>query len=221
MKLTEKTNLISIKRLVLVAIMTALVIVLQLVGSFIRFGAFSISLVLVPIVIGAAVCGAGAGAWLGLAFGVAVLLSGDAAAFLAVNPFGTIVTVLVKGAGAGFLAGLAYKQLSALLNSLSGRRESSGKPLASLSQALFRYIPVMAAAMVCPFVNTGIFLIGCRLFFYDTISEWGTALGFANAAEYMFIGLAGLNFIFELITNLVLAPVIVRLLSINKKIFKF
>ena len=38
------------KKLVLGAILTALVIILQMMGSFIRFGMFSISLVLVPMV---------------------------------------------------------------------------------------------------------------------------------------------------------------------------
>ena len=42
-------------------LMTAIVIVLQLVGGAIRFGTFSISLVLLPIVVGAALYGRGAG----------------------------------------------------------------------------------------------------------------------------------------------------------------
>ena len=102
----EKTQKISTRTLVLVSVLTALVIVLQLLGSFIRFGMFSITLVLVPIIIGAAICGPGAGAWLGFTFGVAVLLSGDAASFMAVDPVGTVVTVLVKGTAAGLIAGL-------------------------------------------------------------------------------------------------------------------
>ena len=73
------------QKIVGLGLFTAIVIVLQLMGSFIRFGTFSISLVLVPVVIGAALYGAGAGAWLGFVFGVVVLLSGDAAAFLGVN----------------------------------------------------------------------------------------------------------------------------------------
>ena len=100
----ERTR-IKTRTLTGVALFTAIVAVLQLVGAFIRFGPFSISLVLVPIVVGAALYGPKAGAWLGLVFGVVVLLSGDAAAFLAVNPWGTIVTVLVKGAAAGLCAG--------------------------------------------------------------------------------------------------------------------
>ena len=42
----EKTN---IQKLVGTAIVSAAVVVLQLLGSFIKFGTFSVSLVLVPI----------------------------------------------------------------------------------------------------------------------------------------------------------------------------
>ena len=83
--LMKTTNKMSTKNMVLGAILTALVILLQFMGSFIHLGPFSISLVLIPIVIGAATCGAGIGAWLGFVFGIVVLISGDAAAFLAVN----------------------------------------------------------------------------------------------------------------------------------------
>lgn len=174
---------------------TAIVIVLQLLGSFIRFGTFSVSLVLVPIVIGASLYGASAGAWLGFVFGLVVLLSGDAAAFLGVNFIGTIITVLVKGAGAGFCAGLIYRMLSK-------------------KNVTFA---VAAAAVVCPMVNTGIFLLGCVLFFLDTVAAWGAAAGFGSVASYMLIGFVGFNFLFELLFNLVLSPVIVRLLNIAKK----
>ena len=218
----NNTQKVSTKTLVLVSVLTALVVVLQLLGSFIRFGMFSISLVLVPILIGAAICGASAGAWLGFAFGIAVLLSGDAAAFLAVDPIGTVLTVLVKGTAAGLIAGLIYKALAKVCTEISAKRKTpEGEEANKFVSALLKYLPVVASAIVCPVVNTGIFLIGCRLFFYETIAEWGLALGFANAAEYMFIGLAGLNFVFELLTNMILVPVIIRLLSMNKKFFKF
>lgn len=185
----------STKKLVLGAVLTALVIVMQLLGSFIRFGPFSISLVLVPIVIGAAVCGYKIGGWLGLVFGAAVLLSGDAAAFFAVDVIGTIITVLVKGMLCGLLAGITYKLLS----------------------KLNQYLAVMAAAVVCPIVNTGVFLLGCKIFFMSAITNWGLAEGFNSAASYMFLGLAGGNFIFELITNIILAPVILRIINFKNK----
>ena len=103
-----KTNT---KKIAGVGLLTAVVVVLQLLGSFIHFGPFSISLVLIPIVVGASLYGVLSGAWLGLAFGITVLISGNAAAFLAVNPGGTVVTVLLKGALAGLLAGAVYKAI--------------------------------------------------------------------------------------------------------------
>lgn len=184
----------STEKLVLAAVMTALVVVLQLMGQFIHLGPFSISLVLVPIVIGAAVCGPKIGAWLGFVFGVVVLFT-DAAAFLAISVPGTVVTVLLKGAASGLIAGLVY-QLLAKKN---------------------EFLAVIVAAIVCPVVNTGIFLLGCVLFFFDTIQSWGVAAGFTNVASYMFLGLVGGNFLVELAANIVLGPVIERILSIRKQ----
>lgn len=185
----------STKKLVLGAVLTALVIVLQLLGAFIRFGPFSISLVLVPIVIGAALCDYKIGGWLGLTFGAAVIMSGDASAFFAVDVAGTIITVLAKGILCGTLAGLTYK--------LFAKRN--------------QYLAVIAAAVVCPIVNTGVFLIGCKLFFMSAVTEWGFAGGFESVTSYMFLGLAGGNFIFELITNIVLAPVILKIINFKIK----
>lgn len=182
--------------LVLGAILTALVIVLQMLGQFIKLGPFSVSLVLVPIVVGAAICDYKIGAWLGFVFGVVVLISGDAAAFYAINVPGTIITVLLKGTLCGLFAGIVYKLLA----------------------AKNKYLAVMTAAVVCPVVNTGVFLLGCKLFFMSAITEWGAAGGFASAVEYMFLGLAGGNFIFELVVNIVLAPVILRIISFNKNL---
>lgn len=186
---------IATRTLTGMALFTAIVVVLQFLGAFVRFGPFSISLVLIPIVVGAALYGPAAGAWLGFVFGLVVLLSGDAAAFLAVNPLGTILTVLVKGAGAGFLAGLVYRAL----------------------EKVNGWLAVIAAAVVAPVVNTGIFLVGCLLFFMPTVTEWATAMGFPSVGNYMIFGLVGGNFLFELLFNIVLSPVIVRLVKIGRK----
>lgn len=184
------------KNMVGIGLFTAIVVVLQLLGGGIKVGSlFSISLVLVPIVVGAAIYGWQAGAWLGFIFGVAVLLSGDAASFMAVSVPGTVATVLFKGAACGLCAGLVYKLLA-------GKNQT---------------LAVIAAAITCPVVNTGVFLLGCKLFFYDTVSQWAAGFGFPNAAAYMFLGLAGVNFLVELGTNIILAPVITRLIRLGKK----
>lgn len=183
------------KNIVGVGLFTAIVLVLQFLGGSIRFGMFSISLVLVPIVVGAALYGWKSGAWLGFAFGAAVLLSGDAAAFLVVDPIATILVVLVKGAACGLVAGLTYQVFSRIHNKIA----------------------VFAAAVMCPIVNTGVFLLGCQLFFLETVAAWGAAMGYENVAAYMFLGLAGVNFLIEIGVNILLAPVIVRLIRIGKK----
>ncbi len=182
------------QKIVGIGLFTAIVVALQLLAASIKFGPFSITLVLAPIVIGAALYGVGAGAWLGAAFGVSVLISGDAAAFMTINPAGTVITVLLKGILAGLVAGLIYKAL-----------EKTNKTIA-----------VVLAGIACPIVNTGIFLAGCYLFFQEwLVSVFGTT-GFATVVT----GLVSVNFAVELGINMVLASVIVRIIDIGKKQLK-
>ena len=182
------------QKIVGIGLFTAIIVALQLLAASIKFGPFSITLVLAPIVIGAALYGIGAGAWLGVAFGVSVLISGDAAAFMTINPAGTVVTVLLKGILAGLVAGLIYKAL-----------EKKNKTVA-----------VVLAGIACPIVNTGIFLAGCYLFFQEwLVSVFGTT-GFAAVVT----GLVSVNFAVELGINMVLASVIVRVIDIGKKQLK-
>ena len=187
----SNTKRTSTEALVIAAVLTALVVVLQLLCSFIKTGIFSITLALIPIVIGASKCGAKVGAWLGFVFGLVVLLVGDAAPFLAVNVGGTILTVLLKGALSGLCAGLVYKLL-----------EKHNK-----------YVAVIVAALVCPIVNTGVFVLGCLAFFMDTIASWA---GGGDAFTYIFVGMIGINFFIEIATNVVLSPAVVRLLNLKK-----
>lgn len=192
--MNQTKNKMNTRKVVLGAVLTALVVILQFMGAFVKLGPFSISLVLIPIVIGAATCGVGVGAWLGLVFGVIVLVSGDAAPFLSVDAAGTIATVLIKGLLCGAVSGLFYK----------------------LFAKYDRFLAVVIAAVVCPLTNTGIFLLGCLLFFMEPVSQWAQAAGLGgNVAYYMIFVLVGVNFLVELGVNIVLSPVIVRLLNIR------
>ena len=194
-KKPSKGKKISASTVVGIGLLTAIVIVLQFVSMALRFGNFSITLTLIPIVVGAALYGIKTGAWLGFVFGAAVLLTGDAASFLTVNVPGTIATVLVKGTMAGLCAAVVYR-LIAKKNEI---------------------IAVLVSSVVAPVVNTGIFLLGCRIFFYDTVKAWGEGFGFENAFVYMIVGLVGINFLIELGTNLVLNPAILRIIKIGRK----
>ena len=174
-----------------ISILSAIVVVLQLLGSFIHFGPVSVSLVLIPIVVGAAIFGPGAGAFLGGVFAVVVLLQPDTAFFYGVSFIGTLLTVLVKGIISGWLAGQMFHLL---------RRKNE-------------LLAVILSAAVCPIANTGIFCIGSRLFFWDALAE----LGGGNALLFLITGMIGFNFVAEFFTNLVCAPVIVRILHAVRK----
>ncbi len=174
------------------AMLTAIIIVLQLIGSYIKFGQFSISLVLIPIVLGAALFGVASGTWLGLAFGIVVLISGDAALFMAINPIGTVITVLLKGVLAGAASAAVYR----------------------LVEKKSRFAAVLLASFVCPVVNTGVFLLGCLVFFMDAIRDLA---GDSNVLVYMIVSFVGINFVIELVINLVLNPAMVRLIEIGRR----
>lgn len=182
------------QRLALLAIFTAITAILAYFGGFIKVGSLaSIALTLVPIVIGGALCGPKAGAWLGGVAGAIFFLTADAAFWLSLSVHGTIITVMVKGILSGLLAALLYR-------AFAGRN---------------RYLAVLAAAVVCPIVNTGIFLLGCLVFFMDVVTAGAAAEG-ATVATYLLVFFVGLNFVFELLANLLLSPAILRIVDIVK-----
>jgi uncharacterized membrane protein len=145
------------------------------------------------VVLGAALCGPCAGAWLGGVSGVVFFMTADAAFWMGLSIPGTIITVMVKGIAAGLVAGLVYKLL----------------------EKKNRYVAVIAAAIVCPVVNTGIFLLGCMIFFIDAVKDMAAGEGMSIGA-YLILFFVGLNFVFELLTNIILSPAIVKLLNIRK-----
>ena len=123
-------------------------------------------------------------------FDTAVFASGaDAGGFLlfSLHPIITILICLCKSTLAGHLSGLVAEGLS-----------KRNLPLG-----------VFLAALTAPIVNTGLFLLGLTLFFRETLSQW--AAGSRNLTSYILFGLVGVNFLIELGVNIVLAPVIIRI----------
>ena len=102
----------STETLVLASLMTALVVEFQCLATYTTFfGPFSTAIGLIPIVIGAAMCGPLVGAWLGFVFALVVIFTGGANLFFMFSIHGTIITVLAKGIACGAAAGLAYMLL--------------------------------------------------------------------------------------------------------------
>ncbi len=192
------SRLSKVNRIAGMAIFIALVVVLQLVATYIKFGPFSITLALTPIVVGAALYGSTAGALLGGAFGVVVLIATitgvDVGANLMWNasPAITAVLCLLKGVAAGCVSGLVYSAVAK--NKV--------------------YTGVVCAAVVCPIVNTGIFIMFMLLFYRELLIQWA---GGSNIIYYAFIGLTGVNFLLEMTVNAVLSPVAARIINITKR----
>jgi len=192
------TNKQKIQRLTVLGLLSALVILLQFLSMALRFSAFNITLTLIPIVVGAALYGIGAGAWLGLVFGVIVLLSGDAAGFLVWSIPGTVITVLGKGIAAGVASGLVFKLL----------------------EKKNRAVATVAAAVICPIANSGVFLLGCLTFFFGNITAAAEGTAYAgNTVGFIIMVYIGFNFILEFLINTVFSPTIVYIVNIGKKHF--
>ena len=203
MRENETNSLRKTKTLVGMAIFTAIVVVLQLMASYVKIGPFTPSLVLIPIVIGSAVYGVKAGAWLGFVFGVVVLLTSIAGVEIGghvmwnFNPMATAVICMGRGAIAGAVTGFAYQLL-----------HHKNQTIATI-----------VSAVICPVVNTALFTLGAVAIFKPVLLDWAAAWADETGrtgvtlVTYIFLGMIGLNFLIELLLNVVLSPVVVRILK--------
>lgn len=179
--------------MVTLALLAALVVVLQTVASNIKVGPIPITLTLVPIVIGAVLYGPGAGALLGATFGLVTAVAGltgyDAGtqALIQASPVWTILTCFVKATAAGWVAGLVYRALR--------KKQTLGCVLASMS---------------APVVNTGIFLLAMTTVLRSSLEAWA---GGTDMVYYVFVVLTGVNFLVEFGVNAVLSAAIARIVK--------
>lgn len=195
---TTTSTKFSTKQLVGTAILIAVVFILQYLSGLIKIGPFNITLTLIPIIVGGIVFGPLSGAILGFFFGALVtnnVFSGaDAGGFalLQYNALATVLICLIKSTLAGYLSGIIARD--------------SGKKNLKLG--------VVLAAVSAPVINTGIFVIGLFLFFMEILAQWAGAS--ENIALFVITGLIGVNFLIELLTNLILVPVALRIIKAVK-----
>lgn len=175
------------------ALLAAIVIIFQLLGSFglLKIGTTSLNLVLIPVVIGSIVLGLGAGTILGLIGGLITLWAGISgvdpftAVLFGAQPFFTTLICLVKMAAAGLGAGAVYR----------------------LIKNKNTFAATFAAAAAAPIINTGLFILGGLFLVGETLKA--NFVGDGNTLLYfLVIGCAGLNFIVEFVLNIVVSPAI-------------
>ena len=179
----KKKAFFTSRNITFLAVLLALVIVLQIFGGYIKIGPVNFTLTLVPIVLGAVMLGPLAGLILGFAFGLVTLINGvvgnDVFTFylFSQQPVFTTVLCFVKAIAAGLAAS---------------------------------YAAVFTAAIVAPVVNTGLFILG-GLMMSGTIAGFMQSVGnTASVVYFLIIGCAGINFLVELGLNLVAAPALYR-----------
>lgn len=184
------------KQIAGIAVLLALVIVLQAVGGSITIGAVSLNFTLIPIVLGGILFGATVGGILGFACGIVVLVQvimGLNPFYLAIwsnDPVVTTLTCILKTTVAGILCGISYKLIS------------KKSPVVAL----------FTASAIVPVVNTALFIVGCLFM----SSVYGMSEG-QNVLVFILVGLVTFNFFFEFLVNVIVAPALKRVIKIVNK----
>ena len=149
--------------------------------GYIRTPGLEITLLVIPVTVGAVILGPGAGAILGGVFGVTSFIqcfgmSPFGTALLSISFVGTLVLCLVPRVLMGWLAGLVYK----------GMKKVDKTNVFSHA----------AANLAGPLLNTILFMTALIVIFYNTeyIQGFVTALGATNVFEFaiLFVTLNGL-----------------------------
>ena len=186
--------------LVQLALLTAVIMALHFSGVAIPAFGTKISLVLIPIALGAMLLGPAAGAILGFIYGMTVFVTlgvmhmDPFTGFLFDNtPVMAALICTVKTTAAGFVTGWVYRALS---------KKSV-------------WLAVFVATALVPTVNTGVFVLGCFLI-YSTISEFAAGAGY-SAVYFILIICAGINYLLELAINIIFSPALERLVRLLSK----
>ena len=182
----EGKKYFSAKRLTGIAVLLALVIVLQTFGGTVSIGVVQMNFTLIPIVLGAIMYGALTGAFLGLVCGVVVLIQ----VIMGMVPFYTIIwsndpivvtfTCLLKTTVAGYVAGLLFK----------------------IFEKKNAYVSIFLAAGIVPIINTALFVVGCLLM----TNSVHVMAGNGNVLWFILGSIVTFNFFVEFAVNLLVAP---------------
>ena len=183
----------SVVRLTSLALLAALVVVLQTIATGIKIGPVPISLTLDPIVVGAILFGPGAGALLGVVCLIAGIAGTDQFTNLlwVASPFWLTLVCVGKAVLCGYVAGLVYKALS--------KNQTLG---------------CIVTAVCAPIVNTGVFAVGMLTVFRSILQDFA---GGKDIVYYFFVAFIGVNFLVELGVNAVLSAAIARIVKAVQK----
>ncbi len=178
----DTKKIFSTKQFVELALLVAVILLMAFTPvGYIRTLGLEITLIVVPVTVGAVTLGPFAGAILGAAFGLTSFIqcfgmSSIGTALLGINPVFTFLVCVVSRVLMGWLTGLIYQGIKRMKR--------------------FSGISIAAANLAGPLLNTFFFMGSLTLFFYQTeyIQGFAESLGAANALAFVaaFVGVNGL-----------------------------
>ncbi len=189
MKTSNKSaNMASLLNLTLTAIFLAIIIVMSFTPiGYLKVGTIEISLLAIPVAMGAALLGVGGGALLGLAFGITSLIqcfgmSAFGTALMGINPALTVILCIVPRVLVGIASALVYKVLK--------------------SKNIQGNITALASFLTAAVVNTVLFVGLFIAFFGNTDFYSGLETQFATTGVIAFFAaFVGVNGIVEAVAS--------------------
>lgn len=191
----------KIQMLVGVALLTALVVVFQLIGNYVVIGTINITLALIPIAVGAILYGPLVGGFLGLVMGAIALTAPSTGTFLAHHVGYTVLVCLTKSSVAGLVAGLVFK----IFSKIASHHEHD-------KNVIF-VVGIIVSTLVIPIINTGLFMFEGAIFFQAVFG----VESFGEAIPVIIGAVLTTNFIIEFSLSVVLSPVIVYAIKVLVK----
>lgn len=194
----------STKQFVEMALLTAVILLLAFTPiGYIRTFGLEITLIVVPVTVGAVTLGPAAGAVLGAVFGITSFIqcfgmSPFGAVLLGINPFATFVVCVVSRILMGWLTGVIYQAL---------------KNVRQIKKAA-----VVIANLIGPFLNTCFFMGTLVLCFYHTEYIQGLAQSMKVSNVFAFIvAFVGVNGLIEAAVCFVVGSAISKALLVVLK----
>lgn len=173
--------------------------------GYIKTPTIDITLLVIPVGVGAVVLGPMAGAVLGLAFGITSLIlsfsSPLGALMIGISPVYRVISCIVPRVLCGLLAGLVYVGM---------------KKVAKLQK-----FALVAANLACPMFNTVLFMGTFMLLYYDTAEMQGIieTLGVSNPIA-LIVAIVGINAVIEAIACFIIGSAVSKGLQVALKIRK-
>jgi uncharacterized membrane protein len=202
---TKKLNIVYMVEL---AVLIAVVLLMAFtpIGYIKTFG-LEITLIVVPVAVGAVTLGPVAGLILGAVFGLTSFfqcfgMSPFGAMLLSINPVSTFILCVPTRMAMGWLTGMIFK----------GLKKTSLNRKASIS----------IACLLGPFLNTFFFMTALCICFYHTdyIQSMVTSVGATNVFAFI-VAFVGLNGLVEAISSFVVGTAIsVALLAVQRNTYQ-